>query len=279
MRLKPGFIAVVCVLISLRPAPAVELERLWTLEGFANPESVALAADGQELYVTNVAGEATARNGEGFVSRVSLDGEILETRWAVGLDAPKGIDRRGERLFVSDIDRLVEIDASTGQVLARTQIPDAAFLNDVEVLDGGGVLVSDSGTARIYRVQGQGVTIWAEGDWLAGANGLLAEHDRLLVTTMGTGRLYSYDRSVGRETVLAEAIGNGDGVVALGDGNYLVTEWPGRLFYVASDGGMETVLDTRDAGIYLNDHLLVGDVLYVPNWEPGTLTAYRVIQD
>ena len=39
-----------------------------------------------------------------------------------------------------------------------------------------------------------------------------------------------------------------------------------------------TLMDSRAEKIYLNDFLLVDDVLYQPNWEPGTMTAYRVIR-
>ena len=50
------------------------------------------------------------------------------------------------------------------------------------------------------------------------------------------------------------------------------------MHVVEPDGARQTILDTREEGRLLNDFLLVGDVLYQPHWEPGELSAYRVVQ-
>ena len=44
--------------------------------------------------------------------------------------------------------------------------------------------------------------------------------------------------------------------------------------YQATTGGV--ILDSREAGTYINDFIRVGDLLIVPNWKPGTLRAYRI---
>jgi hypothetical protein len=97
----------------------------------------------------------------------------------------------------------------------------------------------------------------------------------MVVTTM-QGKLLAVDWKTKAITVLAENLGDGDGVAPLGAGAYLVSEWPGRLFHVTPDGAQTVLMDTRTETILLNDFLLVGDTLVVPNWEPSTLTAYRV---
>ena len=55
------------------------LDVVWTLDGFANPESVLPSADGRFLYVSNVAGEGDARDGNGFIARISPDGRRMVT--------------------------------------------------------------------------------------------------------------------------------------------------------------------------------------------------------
>jgi sugar lactone lactonase YvrE len=274
MRLSFGIFAAAIAISGA--AQAAELEHLWTLTGFSNPESVALGPDRTTLYVSNVAGEAAAVDGEGFISRVSLDGEMIELRWAEGLNAPKGLVIDGDRLFVSDIDAVVEVSLANGAILARTTIPEARFLNDTAFTPDGSILVSDSAGARIYQITEGEVTIFAEGDWLAGANGLLFEGSRLLLSTMDTHGLYTLAPGVEEPELIAGELGAADGIAVLPDGAYLVSEWPGRLFHVTQDGEVSTLLDTRADNVYLNDFLLLGDRLLIPNWEPGTLTAYRV---
>lgn len=277
-----GAAALVLVACSppVAPAPAeqVRLEQVWRLAGLSNPESVALSADGATLFVTNVNGEGEIEDGNGFISRVSLDGQMLQREFARGLDAPKGIAARGDALYVSDINEMVVVDAATGAIRQRVAAPGARFLNDIAFAQDGEVLLADSATARIYSVRGDTAEIWLENELLQSVNGLLPEADRLIVTTMA-GRLLAVDYGTRAVTVLAEGLGDADGVAALGDGRYLVSEWPGLMHVVnIADGTHETIMDTRTENRYLNDLLLVGDVLYQPHWEPGELTAYRLVR-
>lgn len=248
---------------------------VWTLTGLSDPESVALAADGRSLYVANVAGGGDVKDGAGFISRVSLDGKMLEREWVRGLDAPKGAIVKGGRLFVSDIDRLVEIDTASGKVVARYAVPDAKFLNDVAVAPDGTVLVADSGTGRILQLKDGAVSLWSADPELRSVNGLLPERGRLLVTTM-EGKLLAFDYATRKATVLARDLGQADGVAPAEGDSYFVSEWPGRLFVVMANGTSRVILDSREAGTYINDFIRVGDLLIVPNWKPGTLRAYRI---
>lgn len=255
---------------------AARLEPVWTLSGLEDPESVALGLDGTTLYVANVAGEGDAKDGRGFVSRVSLDGKLLQKEWATGLNGPKGAVVAHGRLYVTDITRLVGLDLATGKAVETHEVPGAKFLNDAALAPDGTLLVADSANARIYAKAGKGdVTVWAEAPELRAINGLLPEPDRLVVTTMA-GKLLAMDYRTKVITILAEGLGDGDGVVRLDDGTYLVSEWPGRLYQVGQDGKAQTLIDSRQVGTYINDFIRVGDRLIVPNWKPGSVTAYRI---
>ena len=273
------YIAALALLACTPTSPAapepVSLTQLWRIEGLANPESAAVSEDGSFLYVTNVNGEGDAKDGNGFISRISTDGRLLEREWARGMNGPKGLMRGGDALYVSDIDRMVVIDVATGAVRRTVEIPGAGFLNDLAFARDGAVLIADSAGARIYAIASDAAAIWLEDPLLDSINGLLAEPDRLLVTTMA-GRLLAVDWETRAISVLAEGLGNADGVASIGEGRYLVSEWPGLMHTVTPDGAHETILDTRAEERYLNDFLLIGDTLYQPHWEPSAFTAYRV---
>mgnify|MGYP001374687336 CR=1 FL=1 len=274
-------VAVLGACMPLPPAPLTagppRLELVWRAEGLANPESAALSEDETFLYVTNVNGEADARDGNGFIARVSIDGRVLEREWARGLNAPKGIARGGSSLYVADIDRMVVIDARSGVILRTVPVPDARFLNDLTFAPDGRVLLADSGAGRIYAITSDAPEIWLEHDLLRSVNGLLAEPERLVVTTMAW-RLLAIDYATKEIRVLAEGLGDGDGVASLGDGEYLVSEWPGLMHVVTPAGAYMTIMDSRAENRYLNDFLLVGDRLYQPHWEPSEMSAYRLVR-
>jgi hypothetical protein len=256
-----------------------ELAQQWSIDGFDAPESVAFDGERHVLYVSNVNGEGDAKDGNGYISRLSLDGEVLDRRWLTGLDGPKGLAIRGDRLYATDITDLVEIDLRRGAIIARHPVPGAKFLNDALVLTDGGVLISDSANARIHLWRDGRMSVWLEDPELRSINGLLREPGRLIVTTM-QGKLLAVDWKTRAIRTLAHDIGDGDGVVALGGDRYLVGEWPGRLFHVAADGSIETLVDSREGKRYINDFMLLArrgrDMLIVPGWQPGTVTAYRL---
>ena len=92
------------------------LEQAWivTSPDLSSPEGVAF--DGTNLFISNVGGEGSDKDGEGWISRLSLDGEVLEAKWIDGLHGPKGMAVRGDKLFVSDIDAYHVIDIPTASI-------------------------------------------------------------------------------------------------------------------------------------------------------------------
>jgi len=257
-------------------ASAPRLEQLWVTAGFDAPEGAALAPDGS-YFISNVAGDGSTREGKGFISKLGTDGTVLMLRWAEGLDAPKGMTVLGDTLYVADIDRVVTFDVHTGTKLDTIGIEDARMLNDMTVWQGE-VLVSDSGAASIHRLTPEGPQLLgASTDW-AGINGVLGDGDRLLITTMTEGYLIEL-RSADSEDILARGMKDADGVGLVPGGGYLVSSWPGQIHYISEDGQVTTLLDTQSEGILQNDLSVFGDVVIVPNWLPGTVTAWRVARD
>ena len=89
-------------------ADTEKINELWKTEGFSNPESVVYDKTTDALYVSNVNGSAMEKDGNGFISKVALDGKILKLDWATGLNAPKGLAIYDGKLYTADIDTLVE---------------------------------------------------------------------------------------------------------------------------------------------------------------------------
>jgi hypothetical protein len=270
--------ALLAALVAAHPAAAgaPRLEMVWRAEGLSNPEGVAAAPDGA-LFISNVAGEGAARDGNGFISRVSKSGEILQLKFIEGLDAPKGMAVHDGHLYVADIDIVRIFDAATGEKLDGAVIEGAKFLNDVTVWQDN-VFVSDSRTGRIWRFTGTAIELWREGEALRGVNGLLGVGDKMFVSTMTSGSLFEATASGGWR-LIATGMENADGIGVVAKksgGGFLVSSWPGKIHHVGKKGDVTTLLDTTADKILQNDLTIVGDLVVVPNWLPGSVTAWRV---
>jgi sugar lactone lactonase YvrE len=262
---------------------------IWALDGLSTPESVVFDEEKGELYVSNIAGEATGKDGNGFLSRVSTDGEMLEAEWVTGLDAPKGLALDGSTLYVTDIDRLVAVDVASGEISNSWQAEGAQLLNDAAVDDNGRVFVSDIARSAIYVLDGDSFSVWVEDEALKHPNGLKVDDGKLIVAAWGEelqpdfsttvpGHLLAVDleskeiSSVGS----GEPIGNLDGLEPDGAGNWIATDWiAGAVLRIKPGGSAERLLDLSQGSADLE--YLEGDgVVVIPMMMDDRLVAYKI---
>ncbi|MBD2700852.1 SMP-30/gluconolactonase/LRE family protein [Spirosoma sp. BT702] len=265
------------------PLPAAKppkLVKVWETDTtLRTPESV-LFDGSNTLYVANIDGKSDALDGSGFISKVSLDGKIENLQWTAGLNAPKGMGLYKNRLYVTDVHRLVCINTSNGQAEKTWDaVGQGAFLNDVTVDKEGTVYVSDNRNNKVYRLKEDKWEVFMEGEPLNNPNGLYAVGtDKLMVGNTKTGALCALDLKTKTLKQLADGMANTDGIVPEGKGNFFVSDWNGRLFHIAADGTKTELLDTRPDKVNAADieYVAKKKLLVVPTFLKNKLVAYKV---
>lgn len=256
----------------------VTLEQAWTTDSvFRTPESVLFDSERNIFYVSNVNGVPSEKDGNGFISKLSIDGNVETLEWVKGLNAPKGMGISDSSLFVADIDELVEINLSTGEIAGRYPVDGAAFLNDVTVDDEGVVYFSGSESGKIFRFSGGQVEVFMDSS-VAGINGLWYESGKLLALVNGDQTIKEIDvTSMGVDS-LAQFTGHGDGIVAANDSSYLISNWEGEVYYWTRDSDPILLLDTKEEEINSADIEYVADenLLLVPTFFNDKVVAYRL---
>lgn len=260
--------------------PQVSLEQVWATDSVLEvPESVFYNSEEEVLYVSNIVGDPTAEDGEGYISKISLDGEIIEKEWVTGLDAPKGMAMLDGKLYVSNINELVEIDIASGEILNRYAVEDASFLNDVIATADQKILFTDSDRGTVHQFADGVIDLWYGPEADERPNGLLAQDDRVLMSTSGSGEFKTVTED-GEGELLAEGIGAGDGIAAVNEKAYLVSNWEGEVYYVVEGiQGVEKILDTKEQKINAADIEFVRerDLLLVPTFFDNRVVAYRLV--
>ncbi len=238
-------------------------------------ESVIYDSVNNVLYVANINGQPTGKDGNGFISQVSLDGKITNLKWATGMDAPKGMGLFNGKLYVADINRIHEIEIASGKITNTYMVDSAKFLNDITVDATGKVYVSDTGAGNIVVLDNGKISVWLTG--VAGVNGLLAEGNNMQMVSFATGVFSTVDASK-QITMRADSIDNGDGVEAVGNGAYLVSSWNGMVHYVGADGKPIKLLDTKDDKINAADieYIASKKLLLVPTFFKNKVRAYEL---
>lgn len=262
-------------------------EALWQLEGFEMPESALVDAAHQRIVLSNIKGHPAEVDGDGYLSLVSLDGQLLEQHWSTGMDAPKGMAIVGDELLVADLTKLHRVDLANGDLLESIEVAGTVFLNDI-ASDGEVAYVSDMMGHTLYRYQGGELSAWLKSDELLHPNGLLVDGERLLVATWGSplqedfstdipGGVYTVDRATLAVAPLdgAQALGNLDGLVRTPNG-FAVNDWiTGQLWMLDAAGG---VIDSEMTQPGLADISTGGQLLLMPYMLGGVLAARDITQ-
>lgn len=200
-----------------------EVGALQVLE-LLEPYSFVVDTDGKEYFISSVNGDETARDNNGFITKVDEAGTVVQLKFIAGgqngqtLHAPKGLAIVGRTLYVVDLDQLKGYDKTTGQLLVTVPLGSGAApqagppsqLMDVAT-DGHGVLfVSDRTRNTIYRIavdHNHEVSVLIHTPDLAGPAGIAIhpKGDRLVVVSWDRGKIVE----VGLDGRLTELVSNG----------------------------------------------------------------------
>ena len=258
---------------------------VWSVtDGLDSPESVYYDAASGFLFSSQIGGDASARDGNGRIVKLTLDGKVVDANWAKRLDAPKGMRAYRGTLYVADIDQVVGFDTSSGRETSRVKIADAKFLNDLCTAADGAIYTTDSFANRVWEIRNGAASLFSDAPQLLLPNGILVDGNRVIVATDGNagrggggtpGSLFAIDIATKAVTqVTTQAIGTPDGLESDGRGGYITSDVAGgRLFHISATGQAQQIrtLDRQPADIAF---VASRKLLVVPHLGLNRVSAY-----
>ncbi|HEY8713553.1 MAG TPA: hypothetical protein VIM68_11825 [Thermoanaerobaculia bacterium] len=261
------------------------------IKDLQTPESVLYDAGQDVYYISNINGDPTAADNNGFISRISPDTLLGDMKFIEGgkknvtLNGPKGMAIVGDDLYVADLTSVRKFDKKTGAAKGEIKIPGSTFLNDLAT-DGKVVYVSDSGlkagrngsfdptgSDAVWKISGTKATKIASGSDLNRPNGLEVVDGKVWVVTFGAAELYDIEN--GKKANVAKLPkGSLDGLVHMSDGTFLVTSWESNSIFRGPKTGPFTEVITNvkspaDIGYDTRRH-----VLLVPHFMENKVTIH-----
>ncbi|MBA3695479.1 MAG: SMP-30/gluconolactonase/LRE family protein [Methylotenera sp.] len=267
---------IIATLLLMAFAGISQAKDLQKVTGLKMPESVVQAKDGT-IYISEING--FDKDGDGQISKLDRDGKL--TVFATGMDDPKGLAIIGDKLYVADKTRILEVskDGTWKEYTSAAAFASKPkFLNDLEADHAGNLYVSDSGDLKsggqIYKIsKGGSATLVADSknSNVLAPNGLLSDGPKqLLEVDFESGTLYRINLANGKFTKLAEGFGGADGLVKTKTGKIFISDWKTGKIYKAVNGKAVLVKEGYQsaADIALTND---GKTLMVPDMKAGEL--------
>src|SRR5690554_364411 len=235
-------------------------------------ESVFYDEESGNVYVANIEGDASEKDGKGSISIITTDGEITQRDWITGLNAPKGMGISDGKLYVTDIDEVVEIDIEGAKIANRYPLEGAQFLNDLDTYNGK-VYFTDMRAGKIHVMEDGKISTFAEGQ--GSINGIRIADNGTLYGLDGEG-LKKYDTD-GNFEIINSVVTGGDGLVIIDEDTFIASRWGGEVFLV-QDGVKTLIIDTKaeESNTADIDFIPEDNIILVPTFLKNKVTAYQL---
>lgn len=256
------------------------LTKLWeTPQDLDTPESVLCDAKNNKLYVANIGGlEPWKADGNGFISILDLNGKTVNAKWVTGLDAPKGMAKVKNLLYVADVTNVKVINIKSGEITKTIDIQGSMTLNDVAADELGNIYVSDSRGRKVYKITNDKYKVILDTMDLKGPNGLFIDNGKLHVLDNNTLHVLKNRKLI---PIVDGLTGGNDGIERISPKHMIVSCWSGTIYSV--DYAKKTkklLLDTTndkmnaaDIGLNYKDK-----IIYVPTFFYNTVAAYKFVK-
>jgi hypothetical protein len=268
-------LALACFSLVSIYAQKATVQKLWATDTILKiPESVLVDDKENCLWVSNIDGASNGKDGKGSISKLSKTGSPVNLEWVTGLNAPKGMAKYKQELYVADLTELVVIDIKKGVIKNKIKVEGSVFLNDVTVNKNGAVFVSDSRTGKVHRIENGIVSIEVEN--LQGPNGLLSIEDQLLI--LDRGSLLAVTPGGAISKIMDGMDPSTDGIERVATNQYIVSCWNGIVYYIVAGAQKITLFDTRSEKINSADigYDAKNKIIYVPTFMKNSVVAYQL---
>ena len=171
------------------------ITKVWETEKeFTTSESVLYDPKKEVLYVSNFDQFAMGNpQVSQSLSKLSMDGDIIEKDWISGLNNPLGMTIKNDKLYVAERQGIAVIDLEKGEIVERIEVPGSDFLNDIAADNNGNVFISDSRKNIIWKVTNNKAEEFLTYPDVEDPNVLYFHNNKLLIGNSGDSRLKAVD--------------------------------------------------------------------------------------
>lgn len=255
---------------------ATGITKKWEILNTLNyPESVVWDEKNQALYSSNF-----LQGQNEFISKLSIDGKVIEKEWINGVHKPTALLILGDSLYIVERNSIAVADINNASIKRRISVEGAIFLNDIAATsDGKIVFISDSQGNKIYKIENGKISDWLTNKQIVKPNAMVVRNNDLLVGC--TGNLISVNIKtkeikslihLNPETIV-------DGLQVLSDGSILFSDFKGVLLKLDNSGKVTELINSSAQNINFSDLIYIKEkkLTVIPGLYSNSIISYEGI--
>lgn len=266
----------VTILFCNKNLQSQNVEKQWETDTVLNtPESVFFADT--VLFVSCLNSRSDKKLNDGYIAKLTIDGQIINQKWAINLVDPRGLGVLADTLFVTDNDKLIGINIKSGEIEIEKTILQANYLNDIAV-GNNTVYFSDMGGSAIYKYCQNTVSLLAADTLLKRVNGLCFYNDILYAGT--NNNIYTVDTLTGQLKTYILQTGPVDGLERLDNNSMLTSDWAGKVQIVSRNSPPVILLNFSSTSYNAADitYSQKHRTIFIPTFFGNSVAAYILIE-
>ena len=248
----------------------------WEIRNRLNyPESVVWDQKNNVLYTSNF-----LNNGREYLSKISMDGEIIETEWVKGLKSPTALFILNDSLLVVERNKIVVVDIMSATIKRRKQVEGALFLNDIVASsDGKKIFISDSEANKIYILEKGNIEVFLENELIVNPNAITLNDDKLLVGCKGA--VFEVDIKTKQVNLVTKLYPNTiiDGIQVAEDNSVLISDFKGVMYLKQGAASLKVIINASGKSINFSDFIYIKEkqMIIVPGLYSNCICAYKIL--
>lgn len=240
---------------------------------FSRPYSVAYSDMDDVLYISCLNDVSSEASYPGYVCKVNLFGEIIDTLSIPELREPKGLAVVDSHLYITDLNRVVRYNIETDSVDHVYLIPKALYLADIVSNRLGEIYISDSHASMLYKISGDSSVVFCRDTLCHNIAGLCMDGDDIVA---GVKNAVLRIGPNGKVKVVSNTNYSTCGIKSIDNGVYLASDFVGNIHYIKNGKSSVSVKKTSDVNSADFEYVAAQRMIYMPTYIDNSLSILQV---
>ncbi|MCQ2974523.1 MAG: hypothetical protein MJ211_06895 [Bacteroidales bacterium] len=249
-------------------SPKKGIFKIKSVPNYSNPQSVVVDNENSILYVSN------QNNSGGYITRVFLNGNIIDTLPIKTLNHPQGMAVVEQKLYITDGNHIIVYNINKESTEKDINIYNSQNLKDIVSDADNNIFVTDASNGYIYKINKNYVEPFIKDSTFTSSNGLCNSDVNIAVAANNS--IYIINSINGNKKRFTNLPFTPQGLKAHNDSIFIVSDNYGNIYKTTKTKCIKIINSSDSVSSSYFEYLADQNLLFVPTYYNNTLDVYEI---